>query len=41
MDKDKEAQEPEKAGKRKAFQEELTAAKTGKKELIVEVSRVS
>ena len=35
MDKDKEAQQPEKAGKSKAFQEEFTAAKKRKKELEV------
>ena len=33
MDKDKEAQEPEKARKRKALQEEFNAAKKRKKEL--------
>ena len=33
MDKDKEGQEPEKAKKRKALQEELTAAKKRKNEL--------
>ena len=34
-DKDKEAQEPEKARKRKALQGELTAAKKRKKEVEV------
>ena len=45
MDKDKEAQEPEKARKRKAPKEDLTAAKKWKKELdrskSTEVMRVS
>ena len=35
MDKDQEAQEPEKARKRKAVQAELTAAEKRKKELEV------
>ena len=41
MDKDKEAQEPEKARKRKALQEEVTAAKKRKNELEVTAYRLA
>ena len=41
MDKDKEAQEPDRARKRKALQEELTAAKKRKKELEVTAQKLA
>ena len=41
MDKDKEAQKSEKARKRKALQEELTAAKKGKREVEVTVQMLA
>ena len=41
MDKDKEAQEPEKARKRKTLQEELTVAKNRKKEIEVTTQRLA
>ena len=41
LDKDKEAQEPEKARKRKALKEELTAAKKMKRELEVTAQKLA